>query len=732
MRRLALLLLAATLLVLFVPLVARDRVVYPHDNTREVGLSGTPALGPPSNRRFSDASHTYVPALAQQLSGERAGWISTWDPHVELGRPSFQLFGLGKAFLPTHVLSWFSDDALRVHTWSALLAVVLACVFGFLLLEALQLHPLACLTGALGIGIGSLAMYALCFTVFLWSVCWTAALFWCTTLFLRRPSAWSGLGLAFFTHALLLGGYPQFIVWQAYLLAGYALLGLARHGGGGRATLRLGARLALCVLAGAASALPVYWDLFEDARRSTRLAFDPGFFVRALPELGTWGERGAFAASLLDASLFGSPVAPEFPYQRVEPFLLSPWAALAVAGAVLVERRRAWPILLCAAAALLLTVWKDAYVAAVRTLGFALSRSVPIRLAHLPLMVLAALAVDRVLRGEVRRLRLAAGLVLLAAVVAAVGLALSGLPPDGASAAFAAMAVAGVLAFLLTRRPWIVAGLAVASALFHGQRLQISRAREEVRLDSPLLELGRAETAGGARFAWVGANVGDFLAPNQETLYGVRSIHSYNSLLASRYQDWAARYRQTQVRGTHDRRFLSVIRLEEYLRESAALAATTLLLSGFEQRAAGVTPLADFGPIRAFRVEAPPIHQLQTRDFTRIDAESVRLGVPLAPGPAPERTLDRGDRLVFRLVPAETETLLFISQQYHPRWSARAEERRLETVAVNGVFQGVRVPPGTSEVELVFHAATRWSWIPQAAFAFACLALLARGRAYRR
>ena len=54
----------------------------------------------------------------------------------------------------------------------------------------------------------------------------------------------------------------------------------------------------------------------------------------------------------------------------------------------------------------------------------------------------------------------------------------------------------------------------------------------------------------------------------------------------------------------------------------------------------------------------------------------------------------------------------------------------LETVQVNGFYQGVVVPPGTEEVELRFLPLVRWAWVSQVAFALAWLA--AGGRALAR
>jgi hypothetical protein len=727
MRRLALLMLAATLLVLLGPLVVGERVVYPHDNTLEVGLFGAGPLGPPSNRRLSDASHYYLPVLAQHLSGDSSGWLSLWDPHVELGRPTLQLYGLGKAFLLTHALSFCSDDALRVYTWSSVAAIALACLFGFLLLESLGLHPLACLTGALGIGIGSLTLYSPAFTLFLWGVCWTTALFWCVTLFTRRPSLASALGLAFTTNALLLTAYPQYVVWQAYPLAGYALWRLARSNRGWRSALALGAALAGCVLAGALGAAPVYWDLLETARQSTRLPFDPVFFARILPDLSGLEGKGAFVASLLDAFAFGSPASADYP-SRAEPFLLPLWSCLVLAGLATSDLRRLWPILAFTLAVLLMTVWKEAYLVAVRTVGLGLSRSVPIRLAHLAVIVLAARAAHDVLTGERHAPGRAVASILAGVGLATGGVAAADLPLERASLGFGAAAALGTLAFVLTRRGWLLATLALASALYHGSRLQTARGRDELRMDSPLVELLRRETADGSRFAWAGASLGDFLPPNQETLYGLRSIHSYDPLFSARYQDWASRYRQTQARITHDRRFLSVIRLDAFLAESAALSGTRILLSLHDQTPSGVALLGTFGPIGVFRTSAPPVLELQTERFEREGPGAVRIEPPRPGSPTLEtrRALAQDDRLVFRLTPAERETLLFVSQQHHAGWRARARGRALETVVVNGLFQGVLVPPEVDQVELEFRCAARWSWVPQALFALAALLLLAR------
>ena len=80
----------------------------------------------------------------------------------------------------------------------------------------------------------------------------------------------------------------------------------------------------------------------------------------------------------------------------------------------------------------------------------------------------------------------------------------------------------------------------------------------------------------------------------------------------------------------------------------------------------------------------------------------------------------------------ETESLLFVSQQYHDSWQARSPSGPLKTVVVNGFYQGVLLPPGTAEVELRFLAWGRWSWVPQVGFVMLGLAFLLTSWRYRK
>lgn len=64
-----------------------------------------------------------------------------------------------------------------------------------------------------------------------------------------------------------------------------------------------------------------------------------------------------------------------------------------------------------------------------------------------------------------------------------------------------------------------------------------------------------------------------------------------------------------------------------------------------------------------------------------------------------EKSADRNVLYVF----TETESLLFISQTYHPRWKAKMDGFNVPIEQVNGMFTGIIVPAGQHRIELEFN-----------------------------
>ena len=119
-------------------------VIFPHDNSLEVGLPEKLSSTRISNRKFSDESSVFIPELANNLRSDRKAWLDTWNPHVELGRAAFHLSGLSRAFALTNLLSWFTSNPFILYTALVLLTVGLTAGFLLLFLRSLGLHPVAC------------------------------------------------------------------------------------------------------------------------------------------------------------------------------------------------------------------------------------------------------------------------------------------------------------------------------------------------------------------------------------------------------------------------------------------------------------------------------------------------------------------------------------------------------------------------------------------------------------
>ncbi len=91
----------------------------------------------------------------------------------------------------------------------------------------------------------------------------------------------------------------------------------------------------------------------------------------------------------------------------------------------------------------------------------------------------------------------------------------------------------------------------------------------------------------------------------------------------------------------------------------------------------------------------------------------------------PVKILDQGDALEFEVKPSAPSVFL-LSQKFHRDWEALAETshgwQAAQTVELNGVFQGVLLPPETRRVRLDFKPLARYAWIAHV-FWFLLLAL---------
>ena len=715
-----------SVLVLFAPLLSRGDVLLAEDLASKWSLLAPPAAERGA-RPMRDQSNAFLPELAHQLSDRREGWLSTWNPHTELGRPDWHTSGLTRAFLPTYVGALFIDDPYVLYTVLVLLAELLTVAFGYGLLRRLGLHPAACCAGAVLLGLGYYMTYWLTFLLYLWGVCWTLALILATLRFLERADTLRGLGVAFAAHALLLTAYPQQVVWHAWLLAVVGLVALLRSEQ--RPSPRHLTMLGACLALGAASTLPVFMDLAVAARRSTRLAPDFEFFLQPLPALSSFDRVAAWLAALVEPFWFGHPF--KFPYRiELRGVSFGPLASMLAALALLPSlARRLWPWLVVPAYALVATACEPAFRFGVDHLGLHVSRHAPLAVAHVPIALAAACAGDHILRREAPAPWRWVALALVPVTLATPGFAGPFARPDTLTViTTGAVLIAGV-AFLRTRRPELLLGAAGSAALLAGFRLIPSQPLSGLREKPRFARMIEAAVPGGTRYAWIGPEGGGVFYPNQEVLLGLHSIHTYNSLSSRGYQTWVRRAFGLELL-KHGRTFPRVPDEARYDADELALAGIGLWVSAVDLPSEFATPVDRFRGMGLYHPRFEPVIELLVDRFEREGHGAVRLPPHIRNPRAVVRTLELDDALAFDVEQNSEEALLMVSQQHHPHWRATGPGgERLETVVVNDFFQGVVVPPHTGTVRLEFKPHVRWSWLPNMVIVLVALVgLVARQR----
>jgi hypothetical protein len=227
----------------------------------------------------------------------------------------------------------------------------------------------------------------------------------------------------------------------------------------------------------------------------------------------------------------------------------------------------------------------------------------------------------------------------------------------------------------------------------------------------------RSHIPAGALTAVVPGNI-PFVGNNFNAYVDIPSIHTYNSLSAERYQQFI-----TSMGGeftNYGRRNASIN--PDFTSVPFWMSNIGLVVAPKELRSP-VLQKVDTLPAKK-RGEAIFLYSVSQRmgralvvahPTIPLSQPSVEIPDPrLADYQIPRVIEDSVDRLVFS-VAVNQSSLLVVSQKYHPHWYAEVfdGQRWLDrpVIAVNGVFQGVVLPPDVTNVRLSFRPYARWMWV---------------------
>jgi hypothetical protein len=704
-------------------------LVVPYRLASEIGAPPT-STSYIENRKFSDYWRVSIPAIRDHLQKPRFDGVALWTDQNELGRPPLQIMGLSPAYAPIWLMSKITASPFRLLTWLSLGACFFAGLFVVLLCNELSLEPIAGLLAGGSVAASPLMMYWLAFPMFLSVICWTAGCLYALTRLARRIDLPGCAILAFSCYSLLMTGYPQAVVYHAYVLAGYlAWLAYRRRQSMGMASaVRYLAAVAAAGAAGILPVLPVYLDIAEITAQSARVSPDVSFFLAAQYKIDSIASALRFFALGTFPEIIGNPISPSYPlsYDGASITALVLFFAF---YSLLRCGRETWGwwlaiVLLCAFALI-----PPLYVFGVRHMGFNLSRGTPMGVITLPLTMVLAYGVNEL----VRRFEPAAARLAISGTLACFAIALWFYWSAGLDIRWNIVLATLIVICLVSRwgnsfRAASLIGALIITGACASFPLMLRQPQENLIPASALVDKIKAGTPRDSRFA-VAAPGLDVLPTNMNAIYNIASIHSYDSLSSRRYQTLIG-----ELGGkieTYGR--LNETISPDYDSQAFWMSNIGLMLSATMLHHPNLEHIGDEGPVHFYRVASRMGCCLQTAlpdqtgSIELPDQRAIETARPL-------KTKDEGDLKEIEVY-GQQPSLLVLSQQYDSNWHATVQTPSgwvpAPTSAVNGVFQGVLLPGSAQTVRLQYKPFARFAWISSLFWALV-LVLLAVQAGYSR
>lgn len=710
--RSALLIYAALFFVLIHPFWMFGEVVAPYPLAAETGPSRTPSAYV-ENGKFFDYWHFFVPEIQSHVQAPRSGWLALWTSSNELGRPLYH-GGFSGAYSPMWVLAKITGNPSRLLTLASLGLCFFAGLFLMLLCRELSLDPLAGLISGASVAAAPMMMYWLTFPMFLATICWTAGALYALTRLARRIDLVGGGVLAFSCYSLMMTAFPQSVVYHAYLLTGYLLWTVhrLRKSAGTAVAIRYLVAVGIFGVAGILLSAPNILDIARTASHSARLAPDMSFFMATLPTIDSIAALMRTFAIGTFPEITANPVSPSFPLPydglSITPVILF----LALLG-LLRCLRQTWGWWLAIVVVCAFAFVHPLYAFGVRHLGFNLSRDNPLETIVLPLAIISAYGVNALaahapLRTAAGKLSILGTTASLVAVLCFYWMAGMTIRWDIAAAMLTViLLLAGCLAGSL-RSLALIAALVVTGACTAFPLMLRQPATGLVR-NSDLAKRVVAATPAGTRSALIAPGP-DVLLPNSNTLFGIASVHSYDSLSSRRYQ---ALVRELGGETEQYGRWNGMV-APDFGSHVFWMSNIGLVISPAPILHRNLESIGMEGTLQLYRVrdsmgcclQSPMAQKAGTDGIASTTREGIR----------PVKTSDQGDLLEFEVHNyPDTESVLILSQQYHEDWRASVRTasgwQAGRAVPVNGVFQGVVIPAGSEMVRLQFMPFVRFAWI---------------------
>jgi hypothetical protein len=706
------------LIVLSAPYWVNGYVVAPYSVMPSTEL-GVPIDNLPKQSKFSDYYVAFIPEIHENLNGPRAGLLKYWTSKTELGRPLFHSAGFSPAFLPSFVLSLITHDAAVFITLLSGMTVALFGLFMLLLCREWGFHPVAGLIGAIGAASLPSMMFVLYSPVYSSSFCWGFGILYGITRMQNRKDLWSMGILAFMIHALFMTAYPQTIIYICYILFGYVVIRVIENRvQNGYFDVREIGLFAGAAMIGLVSASPLYLDWYAMSNESARGNADFSFFKGIAAQPQNLVQSLRFVGQLSNPEVYGNftnPSNPYFHWNSALPSWLAMFAYIGIFGVW--KRSRYWVLIIVLL--LVMNVSPTVFRFAFDYMGFNLSRYSPYEILKIPYLVCALYGLDFLITRDNRRTLIWP----LFFATCVVGVQLAATVYVGFLREFpvywsmVALSCGSILLILVQYRRISLRALLVAcflSMYFISYPLMLRFPLAATVLDSELIRTIKSNSTDTTVLALVPGNL-PVVSTNYNMRLDIATIHSIDSVSPFRYKTLVDSLGGTQT--VFGRNSYSINpKLDSHMlwmTNVEILVSNQMIDSPLVEYIAKVRQPGGKLTIWLYRLRnrMGKFMQIAT-PLSQQDASQMSFSDPRTMEPVfPKKIEDVSDRLIIENALPE-DNVLVVAQKFHHAWRAEVRIgdvwRDAQTAEVNGVFLGVHVPGGASQVRLTFLPNVRW------------------------
>lgn len=711
------------MLVWFAPLLYNHQVILPFRPFIYANLEPITQSTYIESTFFADYLTGFIPQIDLQLHANRSGWLTLWSNQLEFGHQLLHLSGFSPAYVLTWLMMWVIDDAYVFSTVSFVVCVYLTGIFVLLYTQLLTQHRSVALLTALCSAFTLSFYFYNTFVMFIAICCWGTAVCYGLLRLRNQPhNRWVALFISFAIYSLLYTTYPQSVLSAAYIIAGYmaVLAWQLRHQplqfrafvGWGIGALMFGALLTL----------PTYLDTYTRLRLSpARTGIGVDFFLAIIPNVQSLQHALQVGLAYVVSDIW-QPITtftkPKYPFNGGHTSLLM---MLFVILGVLHHWRNLWGWVVWLFVAIAFSFNHMFFQIGYASIFPQISRGAFFGgFTHfLPQFVLALYGIHSILTTQwVQRPRRNA-LSLFVAGQFVIGAVAYGywqqIPIQWNFVGFELGIVAAIMVVLRdtqpTRKFALLVIIILVNAYFLARPLLLVQPYANVIHRSDTAQTIQKTLYPDSYVAVVAIKPSNRLEPNFTVMLDIPIIGSYSSFQSQYYLEFMRRLHVDT--STYNRNIRSI---------GLPLNMTDLWLSN-------VRTIVSDKPI-----DTPEITRL-TRSlgmyvYTIADGMGCCLQMPMQalradndrywidnPQAATNQRLskqnDQGDAFTVIVTASATDTVVMFNQQFHPDWVAQVQTpqgwQATTTVVINDVYQGVRIPAGSTTLTMQFKPWIRWS-----------------------